>query len=303
MLSVFHLIAGCALYGAIQQLQLSVAPPGRYSVVHLLLTLLWLLLGALSLLHTVEPAAGWIEPATLLKLDNIVRFLLWIGLIRLIAVYTRTRETLVPLTLTGIWLVFICFSLQTPLYGYDATAATGATHRDDWYAIHVLMLANVAYALHLCHRYYRRGHRTTARILSASLIAILTTTLYEMLAGLVAPPLPVIDVLGFLGFLLVVGFYLLPHYHQPHNAVAGPRGKRRRTSGKARRDAPVPVDTGLHAPPAEATPDALKAIGWYAEMGIRRLDRGADGPDKLAALFRKIRAEAASRLPPGSLER
>ena len=301
------------MYGAIQQLQLSVAPPGRYSVVHLLLTLLWFLLGALALVHAnavdFDPATSWFDPAALVKLDNGVRFLMWFCLIQVIAVYTRARETLLPLTLAGVWLVLLCFSLQTPVYFYvphlgaPAHAPVGAATNGGWYGIHLLMLANVAYALYLCHRYYRRGHRTTARILSASLIAILATTVYEMLAGLFAPPLPLIDLLGFLGFLLVVGFYLLPHYHRVHRHVAARQARARAAApDRAQSEAAPRAKTTTGAQIVPVTPETLKAIGWYADMGIRRLARGAAGPDKLAALFRKIRDEAASRLPPGSLE-
>jgi len=299
MLFLFFLIAGCALYGAIQQLQLSVAPAGRFTVVHLLLALLWLLLGALSLLHAggavEDPALTWPDPLTLLRLDNVVRFLMWICLIRLILAYTHAQETLIPLTLAGAWLVLIYLSLQSPLYGYYAhfgslaPVSFGTPDKRGWFAIHLLMLANIGYALYLCRRYDRRGHHTTARILSASLIALLATVVYEMVIGLVAPPLPVIDLLGFLGFLLIVGFYLLPHAHRNPARVAPPEPL------SAQRPEPRRVTTAASA-------DALKAIGLYAEMGIRRLDRGAAGPDKLAALFRRIREEAAARLPPGSLD-
>lgn len=321
VVSALYLLAGCALFGGAQQAQLSILLPEKRSLVHALLAAMWLFLALLALANSLyishSGASGLLSSDALIRVAVSTQFILWALLVWLIVLLTGTGATLVPIVLSGVWIFFMFISLRLPLEYVIATLPqqSGGTVTGPvngwWLSIHLIILATFVYSQYACFQYYNAGNRLLARILAGSLIILLETAIYDLMVTLRLIHSPTITVFGFLALLLLISFHVnarrLGYLQQQSLPVAngpvtpaspGETGTTQAQAATAPGRVQAAADTASPAHSHEslmhAVSKAFTAIDLYAGMGLRRLRRGAEDPEKLNALFRKVQAEAGT---------
>ena len=310
VVSALYLLAGCAFFGGALQTQQSVAASGRRSVVHALLAGMWWVLGLLALANSIfishSGSDGLLSYETLIRYTLIGQFLLWFLLIWLVVTLTHVQLTLIPTVLSGVWLFLLIVSIRIPLELFIAnlpqhSSATvpGATN-NWWLNIYIVILATFIYCQFACYQLYMSGYRNLSRIIAGGLILLLETSIYDFMVTINLIHSPTITVFGFLGLLLLISFYFLPSKTQAveattegldNNDLLAHQGNIR-TENIYNQDPelkPVLLEERL-----KSISKTLMAIDLYAGMGLRRVKRGANEPEKLDALFRKVQSEASN---------
>jgi hypothetical protein len=269
--------------------------------VHALLAGMWWVLGLLALTSSLYMSNsgpdGLLSYETLIRYTLIGQFLLWFLLIWLVVTLTHVQLTLIPTVLSGVWLFLLIVSIRIPLELFIVTLpqqssaiVTGVTN-NWWLNIYVVILATFIYCQFACYQLYISGYHSLSRIIAGGLILLLETTIYDFMVTIQVIDSPTITVFGFLGLLLLISFYFLPGKAQAEQATTT---KEMSSNDLLAHQGNTELKPTLFEERLKSISKTLMAIDLYAGMGLRRVKRGANEPDKLDALFRKVQSEASN---------